>query len=61
MTFDPQEMASKMTSDYFDSIFQVPWSVCNRKLPDSNPDVLGVKGHGSNFEIQNLWIPCKKV
>ena len=23
MTFDPQEMASKMTSDYFDSIFHV--------------------------------------
>ena len=34
MTFDPQEMASKMTSDYFDSIFHVPWSVCNQKLPD---------------------------
>ena len=34
MTFDPQEMASKMTSDYFDSIFYVPWSLCNQKLPD---------------------------
>ena len=34
MTFDPQNMASRLTSDYFDSDFCVPLSICNQKLPD---------------------------
>ena len=34
MTFDPQNMASRLTSDHFDSDFCVPWSICNQKLPD---------------------------
>ena len=34
-TFDPQDMASDliMTSDCFDSIFHVRWSIWNQKLP----------------------------
>ena len=34
MTFDPQNMASRSTSDYFDSNFRVQWSICNQKLLD---------------------------
>ena len=34
MTFDPQNMASRLTLDHFDSDFCVPWSICNQELPD---------------------------
>ena len=34
MTFDPQNMASRLTFNHFDSDFCVPWSICNQKLPD---------------------------
>ena len=34
MTFVPQNMASRLTSDHFDSDFCVPWSFCNQTLPD---------------------------
>ena len=34
--FDPQNMASRLTSDHFDSDFRVPWSICNQKLPNKS-------------------------
>ena len=34
MSFDPQNMVSRLTSDHFDSNFRIPWSICNQKLPD---------------------------
>ena len=71
MTFDPKEMASKMTSDYCDSVFHVPWSVCNQKLPDKCRQYeLNVYAGRSNIYIyyprishlqQRVWLSSEPI